>query len=274
MAHEDEARARGSGQPRGAVEAVWLWRPRPVDRSQHGSASPKGGRLWRPLSARGLPKRRRVFGENAESWPPGLETLRSAPRGGVGGGHATLLGACLGRGSRSSTAQGTNCAVRASCARTQCAASRFEAPPCQGAATASSGVTRSGRCFSSAATGQGWGVPVGAAFREPGIASRGSSWRCPGGARPGPVAVLNYFLLALSHEQRRIFPVIGQLRGRRMPCDDGPEEKVSKLETFLSPYCRSASTRRDGAQAPCYRCRSESRSSALDRRPSARSSAP
>ena len=51
-----------------------------------------------------------------------------------------------------------------------------------------------------------------------------------------PVAILNYFCSPY-HMNSALFPVIGQLeRAAGFARDDGPEEKVSKLETFLSPY--------------------------------------
>ncbi|TDQ16690.1 AAA family ATPase [Phyllobacterium brassicacearum] len=54
-----------------------------------------------------------------------------------------------------------------------------------------------------------------------------------------PVAVLNHFCSPY-HMDSALFPVIGQLeRAAGFAREDGPEQKLSKLETFLNPYADS-----------------------------------
>ena len=62
-----------------------------------------------------------------------------------------------------------------------------------------------------------------------------------------PVTVLNHFCSPY-HMNSALFPVIGQLeRAAGFAREDGPEEKLSKLETFPQPLCRTPRPRRKRA---------------------------
>jgi predicted ATPase/class 3 adenylate cyclase len=85
-----------------------------------------------------------------------------------------------------------------------------------------------------------------------------------------PVAVLNYFCSPY-HMNSALFPVIGQLeRAAGFARDDGPEEKVSKLETFLSPYAERLDEDARALMAALLSLPVESRHAALDLTPERR----